>query len=116
MRDPALFGVTTDALIWHGRWPIVGNCPPVLESLPRPFYKIQMNGKWVIEDFGRKVVRDATAEDIAFYDLRWSRTPMCFQVAMEALHGRKPWNESDDQLLVTHAARQASLQPAQFGI
>ena len=51
--DIALVAPTMDALIGHGRWPLVGNLAPELDRVPFPAYRITVGAadRWFVETF-----------------------------------------------------------------
>jgi len=104
----ALVGGTTDARIYHGMWTIVGNRPPDLSRLPRPNFKVEAGGRTIVEDFDGRFIREATTADVQKYDNRWSRSPMAFELAMQALHGIGTWTSDYDRLTLQHALEQGT--------
>ena len=101
----ALVGASMDARIYHGMWSIVGRLPPDLSRVPRPNFKVQIGSSDYIEDFDGNQLRQATNEDLQYYDNRWSRAPIGYESALKALHDVGVWESSYDRLTVKHAVR-----------
>ncbi|MDC7826262.1 Imm26 family immunity protein [Pseudomonas sp. BLCC-B13] len=98
----ALLGESTDALIWHGYWRIIGNLKPNYKHLPWPNFKVRVNGTYIIENYSGEFLREATENDLALYDNRHSRAPIGYQNALQSIHGVRDWNESYEKLSLRH--------------
>ena len=97
VSDPvALAGWTMDALVYHGRWNVIGRSltrPPI----PFPNFKVGMEGKVYATDVDGNLIDEATPEERELLDFRWTRAPIAFQNAFEALHGFGDRQEHYDQ-------------------
>jgi hypothetical protein len=101
----ALVGQTMDALIYHGRWTIVFRDYPTRPDVPFPNWKVQIDGQMVVTDFsGQQVLGRASPEETDFLDFKFSRAPIAYQNALEALHGLRAWEESYEKLTPTYAS------------
>jgi hypothetical protein len=101
----ALVGRTMDALIHHGRWPIVGTGYRDRGDVPYPNWKVLVEGRLMVTDFSGTPLRPITPEEDQLLDFRFSQSPIAFQNAMESLHGLRDWRSEDDKLTVEYARR-----------
>jgi hypothetical protein len=100
----ALVGQTMDALIYHGRWQIVFNGYPRRDDVPFPNWKVRIDGQLVVTDFsGQQVLGSLSEEETALLDFKFSRAPIAYQNALEAIHGLQTWQDSYDQLTPAYA-------------
>jgi hypothetical protein len=106
-----LIGGTMDALIYHGRWRVIGNIKPDLTRIPLPLFKVMIAGHDVITSFYGEKVRDACGEDIRYYDNHTSRAPMAFQDAIRAYHGLGPPPESMAKMTFEYVVGQSRPNP-----
>ena len=104
----ALVGGTMDARIYHGNWIIVGNNDPVIDRIPKPYFKAFVKGKPIIEDFFGKFIRKATPRDLESYDNWTSFSPMAYEMAIKSIHGEADWLPAFDQLLIEYARKRAN--------
>lgn len=104
-NDILLVGWTADALIYHGRWKIVGNRPPIVARVPFPSYKVSLSGKPYVHDFAGKNRRPATAEEWQLLDYKTNVAPIRYQKAFLAYHGIGEWLQYYKELTVEHARR-----------
>jgi hypothetical protein len=102
---PALASWTTDALIHHGAWKIIGNAPVDVSTVPFPSHRVLIKGVHHVGDFDAKHFRPATEAEAALLDQRTSVSPMVLQNALAALHGRLPRDDSVDKLTVEYLAK-----------
>jgi hypothetical protein len=103
--DVFLVGWTVDALIFHGRWKVAGNRPPVVDRVPFPSYKVTVNGRVYAHDFNGENYRLATARDAEILDNKTTIAPIVFQKAFLAHHSFGDWSRTYDQLTVQYAHR-----------
>jgi hypothetical protein len=103
--DILLVGWTLDALIFHGRWKIVGNRSPIAERVPFPSYKVLVNGKPCVHDFDGENYRPATSRDLEVLENKTTVSPITYQKALLAHHGFETWERDYDELTVQHARR-----------
>jgi len=81
-----LVGWTLDALIYHGRWKIVGNRPPISARVPFPSYKVRVKGMPHVHDFNGENYRPATAHDWELLDNKTIVSAIRYQNALLAHH------------------------------
>ena len=98
-------GWTLDALLFHGRWRIVGNRPPDMQRVPFPSYKVLIDGKMHVYDFQSRDYRLATREDNEVLELKTTVAPIRYQNALIAHHGMAKWDPDYDKLTIEHAKR-----------
>jgi hypothetical protein len=85
-----LSGWTADARFISGDWDVVGNIPPP-GNFVFPEYKIESSGRiWVTDNDG-ELLRLADAEEAARLCFGGSHSPIAFEKAFWAHHGRAPW-------------------------
>lgn len=107
----ALVGWTMDALIYHGRWRVVGHDFPRRIDVPFPNFKVGMEGRMYITDVSGKHLDEATADQVDLLDYRFSRAPIGFQAPFEALHGFGECREDFDKITPAYA-RQRMIRPS----
>lgn len=100
-----LVGWTVDALIFHGRWKIVGNRPPDSERVPFPSYKVLMRGKVHVHDFRGKELRLADPAELELLENKTTVAPIRYQKAFLAHHGFEKWEADYERLTVAYAQR-----------
>ena len=106
LQGDALFvGWTTDALIYHGNWKLVGNRQPISARIPFPTYKVRINGMPYIHDFDGENRRPALPEQWELLDYHTSHAPIRYQNALLAHHGLGEWKDYYDEITVEHARR-----------
>lgn len=98
----ALAGWTMDALIYHGRWTVIGQSLSV-PAVPLPNFKVEVAGKIYATDVDGKLIDEATSDERDLLDNKWSRAPIAFQNAFEALHGFRDWKEDYNELTPDYA-------------
>ena len=54
-------------------------------------------------DYNGNVLGPSTSEEIALLDNQFSRAPIAYQDALEAIHGLKPWDASYERLTPAYA-------------
>src|SRR5215207_1084563 len=86
-KEILLAAWTTDALFFHGRWVVVGNCPVVEDRIPYPSYLVLINGELVVEDFNGASRRLATPDDLRLLHYRTTYSPITLQKALLAQNG-----------------------------
>ena len=96
-NDVVLQGWTMDALVYHGRWNVIGHngTEPAIQF---PIFKVLIDGKIYVVDVEGKVIDLATSSEIDVLDHRFSSAPIIFQDAFEALHGFGEWKDHYDKL------------------
>jgi hypothetical protein len=86
----ALVARTSDELVWHGRWMVIGHQDPPT-NIPRPFYVIDTPDGLRLKDFHGTDVRQATESDLAFYGRNFSVSNIKFAKIMRHIHGIEPY-------------------------
>lgn len=102
--DIAFVGETTDALIHHGSWSIVFHDYPVRTDVPFPNWKVAVEGQTIVTNFSGRVLGPPLAKEAELLDFKFSRSPIAYQDALEALHRLQAWSESYEKLTATYAA------------
>jgi hypothetical protein len=98
-------GWTTDALIYHSLWRVVGNRLPIAARVPFPTYKVRINGVAHIHDFNGENRRPASPEHWELLDYHASHAPIRYQNALLAHHGFGEWKDYYDEITIEHARR-----------
>lgn len=92
-----LSGWTADARFISGDWEMMGNIP-FIGHFNFPEYKIEKSGQiWVTDNDG-KLLRLATAKEAARLTFRVSHSPIAFEKAFWAHHGKQPWEHRFERL------------------
>jgi len=96
----ALVAPTMDALIWHGKWPLVDNLPPDLARVPFPAYRISVGAadRWFVESFDNSRRRPPKTGELEKLTLPTSFAPIRLQKAIRAIKGLEPWDPTWDEL------------------
>ncbi|TMF42432.1 MAG: hypothetical protein E6I23_13550 [Chloroflexi bacterium] len=96
----ALVAPTLDALIWHGKWPVVGNRTPDLNRVPFPAYRITVGSadNWFVETFDFRRRRLPEPGELEKLTNPFSVAPIRLQKAIGAINGLEPWDPTWDQL------------------
>ncbi|MGD9599155.1 MAG: Imm26 family immunity protein [Steroidobacteraceae bacterium] len=100
-----LVGWTLDALIYHGRWKIVGNRPPISARVPFPSYKVRVEGVPHVRNFSGQHYRLATNEDWELLENKTTVAPIRYQNALLAYHGFGEFRSDYEALTIEHARR-----------
>lgn len=100
--DLALCGWTVDGRIYHGMWNIIAN-EPLPARVPRPCYKVRIDGKPWVESFEGDLIQPASEKDFELLDYRTTIAPIRYESALAALHGFREWEPDFDILTVDHA-------------
>ena len=98
----ALAGWTMDGHVYRGQWNVIAHGSP-LPFVPYPNFKVKIGDKYYVTDVSGPPIREATDSETELLDYQFSKTPMCFHHAFEALHGFSEWNASDDKLTPAYA-------------
>ena len=96
----ALVAPTMDALIWHGRWPLVGNLAPELDRVPFPAYRITVGAadRWFVETFDHARRRLPNPGELEKLTNPTSVAPIRLQRAIRAINGLEPWDPTWNEL------------------
>ncbi|MBB5714160.1 Imm26 family immunity protein [Sphingomonas aerophila] len=105
--DVALAGWTLDSLFYHGHWNVIARSLP-LPSIPFPNFKVEQDGRIYVTDVTGAFVGEASQAEIELLDYQFSRTPLLFQDAFEALHGFQTWNQTHDKLTPAYSKVRAT--------
>jgi hypothetical protein len=100
--EVALAGWTMDGLVYHGRWKVIGADFPI-PSIPFPNSKVEIDRKFYVVDVEGEVIGLATPHELDLLDYQFSRAPISFQDAFEALHGFGEWQDHFDKLTPAYA-------------
>lgn len=97
-RSPILLsGWTADARFISDDWKVVGNIPSP-ENFAFPEYKVESSGQiWVTDNEGEHL-RLASVAEAARLCFRASHSPIAFEKAFWAHHGRLPWEDRFDRM------------------
>lgn len=104
----ALVGQTMDALFYHGRWVVVYEDFPIPASVPFPNWKVGINGVPHTTDFDGETAWPMRADESDLLDHKFSRAPIAYQNALEALHGLAEWRDDYEKLTPAWAARRVT--------
>lgn len=103
---------TLDALLWHGRWQVIGQVPPDHERFPLPNYKVDIGGRLMVENFGATKARAATPPELDLLDFRTCYAPIGVENALKAHFGLQPWEDRFDALRACRPLRGARINVA----
>lgn len=103
--EPLLAGWTLDALIYSGKWRIVGNRLPISGRVPFPSYKVRVRGVPHVRDFSGENYRLATSEDWELLENKTTVAPIRYQNALLSHHGFGEWRSDYEALTIEHARR-----------
>jgi hypothetical protein len=101
----ALVGETMDALFYHGRWVVVDEGFPIPSSISFPNWKVNANGVPHTTNFDGNTFLPMRPEEADLLDYRFSRAPIAYQTALEAMHGLAEWREDYERLTPAYPAR-----------
>jgi hypothetical protein len=104
----ALVGWTMDALIYHGRWRVVGHDFPTRMDIPAPNFKVGMEGRMYVTDVTGDVLDEAAPDEADVLDYQFSRAPVAYQQAFEAMHGFGEWKDDYEKLTPSYARQRMS--------
>lgn len=89
--------LSADALVYHGRWPVIGT-RPVQDDLPFPAYKVGTLDGVLLMDYRGERSRNATSAEAAEFPYSVTVAPIRLQRALQALHGLAEWDPSYEEL------------------
>lgn len=99
MSPCLLSGWTADARFISGDWTRMGSIDPP-RNFVFPEYKVESSGRiWVTDNDG-KHLRLASVKEAARLCYRASHSPIAFEKAFWAYHGRLPWEDRFDRMRV----------------
>lgn len=108
--DLLLVAETLDALLFHGRWHVVGNTG-VQADVPYPWFRVAFGSeaKPYVANYSRTVIRPAQPHELALVDHRATFAPIILDQAVKARFGIGDWRPEFDQLTAAHVRYQAAL-------
>ncbi|WP_323519620.1 Imm26 family immunity protein [Mucilaginibacter sp. 10I4] len=87
-KQTLFLGFTTDALLFHGRWVIVGNIISNLSSFTMPFFKLGLPSEpQKLVNYNLDEIRLATPEESKLLAFHSSSSPIGYQKALQAHYG-----------------------------
>jgi len=99
----ALVGTTMDALVYHGRWVVVYSGFPIPTDVPFPNWRVQIDGVERTTDFEGERYWAMRPEEVGLLDYKFSRSPIAYQDALEAIHGLGEWREDYEKITPAYA-------------
>ncbi len=103
--EVALVGTTMDSLFYHGLWTVVAHDQPLPAKIPYPNWKVKIGTEMRTVDFERAHNWAMQKDEIDLLDYQFSRAPVGYQNALEALNGLRAWEEHFEKLTPAYAAR-----------
>ena len=97
-----------DALIYHGRWTVIGRGLAAPKCIHFPNWKVEIHGETYTTTVGGEVLGPILPSERALLDLQFSRAPIAYQEAFEALHGLRKWDADFEELTREYAARRVT--------
>lgn len=91
-----LAGIVFDAKWRNGDWPILANYPPLKTTSPWFVSGHEKLGNLKLVNFDGTITRTVTAANASMHRNRTIADAMALQVAAEAVHHRREWNEALD--------------------
>lgn len=107
--QPIFAALTLDALLFHGRWPIIGNLKVDLERELKPKYKIGSHGNCYVENFKGDPLRPATAQEEHDLRFRTIYAPIRLDKATKAYFGCEDWDLAYDDLKYEYVERTSAM-------
>lgn len=107
---PLLMCNSMDALIYHGRWPIVDNQAPDTRALPLPNYKVMIGGRMHVEDYYAQKTRPLRVEEDTILTFRKCVAPVGVEKAVRAYWGYEPMNDRYEELRAEYALASAQVR------
>jgi hypothetical protein len=106
--EVALIARTTDELIWHGRWTVIGwQEPPA--NVPRPPYVVDTPGGLRLRTFHGGDLRPADEQDLATFGRQFSISNIKFCRVMRHIHGIEPYPDDFSRITYSVACKRAAL-------
>lgn len=107
-EEIALVGMTMDSMFYHGRWSVIAHDQPIPAAIPFPNWKVKIGGELRTTDFEGRYHWSMRPDEIDLLDYKFSRAPLGYQNALEAINGIGEWQESYDELTLAYAARRVT--------
>lgn len=106
---PILCGWTLDALVYHGDWKVIGNCEVLKANIPKPCYKVGVDGIVWIEDFTGKLLRPASEHEQQVLEFRTTIAPIRFENAYLHHINHTPPKDTEIKIHIDHINHRARL-------
>jgi hypothetical protein len=104
----ALIARTSDELVWHGRWKVIGN-QNVPANVPRPHHVVGTQEGLRLRTFAGEDVRPANDNDLAVYGYESSVSNIKFAKVMRHIHGIEPYPDDYSKISYRLAYERAEL-------
>lgn len=109
LDDPvALVGTTMDSQFYHGRWTVIANDIPLPAKIPYPNWKVKIGDGFYTASFEGSPSWPMRPDEIGLLDYQFSRSPLGYQDAIEALNGLRAWEDSFEKLTWAYAAERVT--------
>ena len=108
ITEIALIARTSDELIWHGRWSVIGRQEPP-KIIPRPPYVVDTPAGLRLRDFHGGDIRPANEQDMAVYGRQFSVSNIKFYRVMRHIHGVEPYPDDFSRITYGVACKRAAL-------
>lgn len=106
---PKLLGLSFDAKLWHGHWPIIGNLIEKVGAYPQPNYKVRIAGVLSFESRDATVTRPITDEEAKILEYRGVSDAAVIENAIKAIFGIGEWSEHYDDIRAEYAIASSKL-------
>ena len=106
---PRLLGLSFDAKLWHGHWPIIGNLTEKVGAYPQPNYKVRSAGVLSFQSRDAAVTRPITDEEAKILEDRTVCDAAVIEDAIKATFGIVEWSEHYDNLRADYAIASSKL-------
>jgi hypothetical protein len=103
--EVALVGTTMDSLFYHRHWTVIAHDQPLPAEIPYPNWKVKIGDEVRTVDFDGANNWPIRSDEIDILDYQFSRAPLGYQDALEALNGLREWEEHFEKLTPAYAAR-----------
>ena len=107
--SPRLLGLSFDAKLWHGHWPIIGNLIEKVGAYPQPNYKVRRAGVLSFQSRDATVTRPITDEEAKLLEYRTVCDAAVIEDAIKAICGIGEWSEHYDNLRAEYAIASSKL-------
>ncbi|WP_169472389.1 Imm26 family immunity protein [Pedobacter hiemivivus] len=87
VKQPILFlGFTSDALLFHRKWVIIGNITTNLPSITMPLFKLAFPPETKLVNYKLEILRKATPLEDKLLPFQSSNSPIGYQKALQAYY------------------------------
>jgi hypothetical protein len=97
-----------DSQFCRGRWTVIARDLPISPSIPFPNWKVKIGAELRVTDFEGHNHWPIRPDEVDLLDYKFSRAPLGYQDALEALNGLGEWQESYNKLTPAYAARRVT--------